>query len=323
MTNSDSNPIDALEGLLEERRRYEGWIAQLEERRATSPSHVVDRVRSDYLGRLEGVTQQLRGRASDLEGLAAGLRARISTLMADEGGRRDERAELELRALVGEFDPERAQQSMSACDEAIGRLTSERGALEHELRRITDVLAMVAPPSSALAPQGSMAPPSPTAKPALPPVAEVEEVPPSPPAHEPTVVSALETRSLVAPEPSPIDELAFLQSVVESPREPQAEAPAPPEGEAPPASRAEDDLLPPPVLTAPRRPTPLSSNLPPTRESFAGTPKASTLTPGSMPSFLKDMPTEQVKTLKCQECGTMNYPTEWYCERCGGELAAM
>ena len=41
------------------------------------------------------------------------------------------------------------------------------------------------------------------------------------------------------------------------------------------------------------------------------------------PAFLKGMPTEQVKTLKCQECGTMNYPTEWYCERCGGELAAM
>lgn len=32
---------------------------------------------------------------------------------------------------------------------------------------------------------------------------------------------------------------------------------------------------------------------------------------------------EAIKTLKCQECGTLNYPTEWYCERCGGELAAL
>ncbi len=31
---------------------------------------------------------------------------------------------------------------------------------------------------------------------------------------------------------------------------------------------------------------------------------------------------EAVKSLKCGECGTLNYPTEWYCERCGGELAA-
>lgn len=31
---------------------------------------------------------------------------------------------------------------------------------------------------------------------------------------------------------------------------------------------------------------------------------------------------DQQKTLRCTECGTMNLPTEWYCERCGGELAA-
>ena len=32
---------------------------------------------------------------------------------------------------------------------------------------------------------------------------------------------------------------------------------------------------------------------------------------------------EVVKTLKCKECGTMNLATEWYCESCGAELAAM
>jgi hypothetical protein len=35
----------------------------------------------------------------------------------------------------------------------------------------------------------------------------------------------------------------------------------------------------------------------------------------------EDAPVE--KTLKCKECGTMNVATEWYCEKCGGELAAM
>lgn len=35
----------------------------------------------------------------------------------------------------------------------------------------------------------------------------------------------------------------------------------------------------------------------------------------------EDAPVE--KTLKCRECGTMNLATEWYCEKCGGELAAM
>jgi hypothetical protein len=29
------------------------------------------------------------------------------------------------------------------------------------------------------------------------------------------------------------------------------------------------------------------------------------------------------KTLKCGECGSLNRPTEWYCERCGAELAGV
>ncbi|HEX9704212.1 MAG TPA: hypothetical protein VGA20_03060 [Gemmatimonadales bacterium] len=29
------------------------------------------------------------------------------------------------------------------------------------------------------------------------------------------------------------------------------------------------------------------------------------------------------KTLKCRDCGTLNLPTEWYCEQCGAELAAL
>jgi hypothetical protein len=32
---------------------------------------------------------------------------------------------------------------------------------------------------------------------------------------------------------------------------------------------------------------------------------------------------EPDKTLKCRECGTMNVATEWYCENCGAELAAL
>jgi hypothetical protein len=86
------------------------------------------------------------------------------------------------------------------------------------------------------------------------------------------------------------------------------EAPAPAAASVAPSRR---NAAPTPVLTS----TPLVEK--------EGHEANATLTPGSIPAFLKDVPTEQIKTLKCQECGTMNYPTEWYCERCGGELAAM
>ncbi len=50
-------------------------------------------------------------------------------------------------------------------------------------------------------------------------------------------------------------------------------------------------------------------------------------TPARPSASVSSVPTasatsEPLKTLRCTECSTMNLPTEWYCERCGGELAA-
>ena len=68
---------------------------------------------------------------------------------------------------------------------------------------------------------------------------------------------------------------------------------------------------------------PLVTSLQPSDKPEPAGAQPQTSTRQGTPAFLKGMPTEQVKSLKCQECGTMNYPTEWYCERCGGELATM
>lgn len=274
------NPLDALAVLLEERRRYEGWLVQLEARRAASPSHVVERVRSDYQGRLRDVNEQLRGRAADLETSVTETAARVAALVAEETQRRDERAETELRALVGEYSGEQATAALGALDEALERVAGERASLGAELARLQDVLATVHPP----------APPPSLSASSLPPAA------PPPPSAAPTPVAA------------GFDELAFLQSVVQ-PRQPAA----------PIADALSADYLPDPVLTTVRRTGPggeASSHDP----SGLG---ATLPTPDAVAAFFKDVPTEQVKTLKCAECGTMNYPTEWYCERCGGELAAM
>jgi uncharacterized OB-fold protein len=46
-------------------------------------------------------------------------------------------------------------------------------------------------------------------------------------------------------------------------------------------------------------------------------------TSGSQPSARSSGVVEQPKTLKCNECGAMNYPSEWYCERCGAELTVV
>jgi hypothetical protein len=43
----------------------------------------------------------------------------------------------------------------------------------------------------------------------------------------------------------------------------------------------------------------------------------------SHPEIRRERESGPKKTLKCGECGVMNFPTEWYCERCGAELAAL
>jgi hypothetical protein len=175
---------------------------------------------------------------------------------------------------------------------------------------------------------------------------------PSIPIHEQAVTAPSAPASIAPVEPTQplapsFDELAFLKAVVGRPTpagarhpaepalvskrptpeskrplpEPKRPTPAPkrdePEPSAP-AGRAAAPTPPEPNPYAlPEPPTPfpdpvpeprVSQEMTPPRESFFGRPTPRT--------------SEAVKSLRCQECGTLNYPTEWYCERCGGELAA-
>ena len=349
--SESQNPMDVLNALMEERNRYEQWLAQLEARKGTTPPHVFDRVRSDYGERLKGVLDQLAGRATELQETAGSLAERVASLYADETTLRDERSEAELRAAVGEFTLDHAREVMQRCDEAIASLGSERATVGAELGRVQEILAVavrpITPPAGeapivsieSLAPPVSAAPAAPP-PPAAP--AAVAPAAPEPRAPAPPTPQAAPSRPAPAAPAASFDELAFLQSVVDKPvhaPQPQQSMPAdmlaspsperrPEVRENPPArARMVDpmDTEVPPQAVAPSRrniaPTPVLTSTPLVEKE--GHEANSTLTPGSIPAFLKDVPTEQIKTLKCQECGTMNYPTEWYCERCGGELAAM
>jgi hypothetical protein len=328
--SSGINSMDELNALMEERARYEQWLAQLEARKGSTPPHVFERVRGDYGDRLNRVLDQLAGRATELQVTAGTLADRVAALFADETSLRDERAEAELRAAVGEFTEDHALEVMQRCDEAIASLGAERASVGAELGRVQEILAVAVRPATPPAGEPNVVPIEMLAPPA-------GASAPAEPAPKPSHAS-----NGREPAPSQFDELAFLHSVVDKPAPPvptasapadmpaseaRAERPAPP---APPVSRA-------PVMDDAPKPAAESRAAAPSRRNAAPTPVLTstplvekegheanaTLTPGSIPAFLKDVPTEQIKTLKCQECGTMNYPTEWYCERCGGELAAM
>ena len=97
--------------------------------------------------------------------------------------------------------------------------------------------------------------------------------------------------------PEALDELAFIKSVTEDDK-----------GTAPSPKRASGGQYQPvmPGNNAPR--------------AGAATPPPN-LVP-SAPSD-EDVDAEEPRTLKCRDCGKMNLPTEWYCEQCGAELAAV
>ena len=92
------------------------------------------------------------------------------------------------------------------------------------------------------------------------------------------------------------DELAFIKSVTEDDK-----------GGAPSPKRASGAQFQPVIPATSARSVPNSPATP------------GPATPTTRPDDEED---EQPRTLKCKECGTMNLPTEWYCEQCGAELAA-
>jgi hypothetical protein len=350
MTESNHS-LDGVPALIEERRKFEAWLAALEARRETTPGHVFDRVKGDYQARLARVDEQLVAHRQAIEEERASSQSRLSLLEADEQLRRDERAELELRSHVGELAGAEAEAAFAAIDETIHRLVEEKQATNDRIAELDALLefkpsgATAAEPEPAHAPEAA-APAA--AAPAASPEAADER-------------AASKSGSLVTPGGS-FDELAFLSEVVgeEERRAAQSSRPAaappaaqpwsrsaPPTNQpnlrqaaavpappaAPAAAHASETHAPPTDSgmprrgVGPRREEPTESLLAgmehAPRRGLRDAPLAANI-PSNTPIVLRATgAVEQTKTLKCNECGALNYPTEWYCERCGAELAAL
>ncbi|MEP6691300.1 MAG: hypothetical protein ABJD07_09095 [Gemmatimonadaceae bacterium] len=291
MTSLSASPDQAVQSLFGERQKYEGWIAGLEMKRALTPTHIYERVHADYTARLQRVIEQLHSHRASLQEMANALSDRLTELDIEESKERDERAEADLRAAVGEYTPEQVTQTQKKCDEAITALNGQRSGVEVELLKLRTILD-ASPPASAT-PEPSRDTPAPRA-----------------PVSEATAATATNAQDF--------DDLQFLKAVVESPSGEQEAVPA--SVGAGSTSISGEHAQPSSVGSSERSTSsygePATSSRAP---EIVQTPSESR----SGSSFLKDVPPEQVKSLKCQECGTLNYPTEWYCERCGAELAAL
>ena len=347
MTDTNRS-LSELPGLVTERRKFLGWLRALDARKETTPGHVFERVQSDYRTRLSRVEEQIEAHRHVVDEERANVRSRMSLLEAEERMRRDERAELDLRAHVGELEGEEATSAFKAVDDAISGLLGEKEGLQARIDELEALLeerptpadareippmptptAAPAPPPSVAAPAAAApaahapAPHAPAAHvPAAPApmaAAPAGQAPaPAPGAAKPPTPTQPQVRSqtpadmVPSPKPQPVtdasfDELAFLNTVVGTSDASQ--------------SLVGQSRRDPSLVRDDRAASPLLSGLGDVKPG-GETPLAANVT-GNNPITLKATVNEQTKTLKCNECGGMNYPTEWYCERCGAELAAL
>lgn len=298
--------LEAVGALIGERMKYENWITALATK-SDVPSHVLEKVRADYTGRLRTVLQAFAAHAPTLEAALADIQARDAVLAGQEQACRDEHAEGELRHMVGEYDDEQWDSVRVGHEALLTRLGSERESLATELAGVQRSLAATADaaqrgrtlgePNASAPARDAVPSPRPPAvpPPSIDPVAEASVLPTAPAFSVPEPVrapAALPFPPLAAVPVLPMssegrgsdDDLGFLRS---TPREMSAEQNA--VGIATATKSAEVSVVP------------------------------ASATPGRIPPA----PVDAAKTLRCAECGTMNYATEWYCERCGGELAVL
>jgi hypothetical protein len=341
MTRIEPQALSEIEALMQERQKYEKWINSLGERRGITPSHVFQRVLSDYEGRMRAVAADLSGRAAEIEASMNYLNDRLAQVQKEEETTADERAEAELRAVVGEYSNDKWEEIRKLADENIARLGALRMELSGELSHLGAILKVAAPMPAV--DDSAAATRQPVITESLPVIelttgsksgdSEAQRAPRSRPDSPVFVASQRGGKD------DSFDELAFLSSVVENEISQLPSQPV----DLPRAGRISQDGVSersaavagssPSSSKGARSATPLISE---SINSGSDGDESSTRVgeepnramfekrlSGSVPAYLKDVSKEASKSLKCQECGTMNYPTEWYCERCGGELAAL
>ena len=290
---------ETIESLLEQRAQYEQWLTKLDAAANNAPAAVRQKVRGDYEGRLRGVIERLRGHAATITGELERHQSAQADLDAQRRQAEEELAEAEVRHAVGEYTEEEWQQLSQESEGRLGGLREQLRSVGNEIARLAEVQSLISGPARTAAPPPApvieRAPPPP---PPPPPAEPVYEAPPVAAAPRPAPKPAPPPRQ---PEPAaPVDELAFLKSVADEDLKPAPRRPSNP-GMAQPGGATTRA-----VETAPA-PTPAPAP-PPAAPAPTG---AKTGAPGV------------AKTLKCAECGTLNRPTEWYCERCGAELAGI
>ena len=290
MAKSNSSSETVVTDLLAERNKYQTWITRLDSTKDTTPAAVRSKVLADYQAKLEGVLERLTEHGDAVREQLEQRKRRKEELVAEEAKSKETLAEAELRHAVGEYDEGDWTKVRAEMNKVLVGTREELAKVIEDIERLAEVAKLIA------------APPAPEPKP------EPKVEPKPEPAKAEAPKAAPEKREsgrveFIAPDTKakpPADELEFLRATVGE----GEEAPAPTTSikHPPKAEKKGKGEVMPASMAAP---APATAPVAEPAEALPS-PKGS-----------------DNRTLKCPECGTMNRATEWYCERCGNELAGV
>lgn len=307
---AEKQSMSEFERLLKERTQIERWLEKLGASGDKTPASVRERVQADYLKRLDEVQEELNGHRDEITGALERHRQVRDELMNQRSEAQERRAEAELRHSVGEFDDNKWEGIKNDIDGSLKKIGEELDGVETEVADLEKALASItsgpdvgetaAEPSKSAGHTGAAVDR---------PAPKSEDLPP--PIRDATPAAAPAT---AAPEPASKSEsetsdepLEFLD--VDAGQKQPEPAPAP-----------KSDTVPMP---------PDAAELLGKQEKARSSGEVAVgaeIGAAGVTSFSNnaEQPKKGVaKTLKCGECSAMNLPTEWYCERCGAELAAL
>jgi hypothetical protein len=294
--------------LLDEQRQVAQWIERLDMAADKTPDQVRDKVRADYAKRRDAIVEELAGMRAELMAALEEQQKLRTELATEEAAASERMAEAELRHTVGEFGEAKWAELRSEILESLVKIREELKRVEEEVAAIEEVLGVVDAEAEPSAPPAAPEEPLPVVEDMPPAIKELS----SQPEMEPAAPGNAGKRDSGASPQEGFDELAFLRSVTEE------------EERRPRVSRVSgtlrrdstQDLVslePEEEMAAP----PVDSTTRSDRASVVGAD-------GVGPVTEQDRPSKgSAKTVTCGECGAQNLPTEWYCERCGAELAAL
>ncbi|MGH7592358.1 MAG: hypothetical protein ACRELE_00675 [Gemmatimonadales bacterium] len=339
MTESPEE-LAAVEQLLAESDALRGWLARLDTAAVAAADAVRNRVRRDYQARLDQITAGLRAHGDIIDGKLRDDRSEHAGLLARANTAREALAEAELRHLVGEYDSERFDSERTRHTSDIETYDLGLSAVAERIARLQEISVLVEGVERPLPAE---------------PVAAASAGTPVPEVH---VIGEIDAELIaiadLAPDADPEDILAIFDDTEPAADRRTATADSGPlsfrpsrtngNGERPssatPTRLASFESAAPlgiPAADLPPRfvrpgerirthsaPPAPPAIIPPTLESRAepGVELFSEEIVATGPAPLATG-TPVGRTLRCGECGAMNRPLEWYCEKCGAELTTV